>query len=96
MTARPDDRAPSVSTAETAYTAGKLLQIECRMIVADGRTIWVRASSSARHTPDGRSVIAGVVMDITESKTTLMKLGEQARQLARSSELLGQFIGIVR
>jgi len=77
----PDDRAPNVAKAESAYASGQATAIESRVLRGDGRTIWIRAASAVERDASGASVVEGVIQDITPQR-------EAEQQLRASREAL--------
>ena len=74
----PDDRDRVLTQEESAAAAGGHLAVEYRMRARDGRMLWVRDEGAVVPGTAGRSLLEGVLTDITERK-----LAEEA---LRSSE----------
>jgi len=85
----PDDL-PAVqdSLSNLIKTLGIDLTNECRMLKADGTTIWVRAKSSASSLPDGGITAVGISSDITESKNAELELQESKQRLSNIIDFL--------
>jgi PAS domain S-box-containing protein len=80
------DRQPSEAQAEAAYTRGGQLHLEARVVRGDGEVIWVRTSSNSERDAQGDPIVMGVLQDITESRSALLKLVEQADRLRESEQ----------
>ncbi len=69
---------------ETAYEdieRGEPCEIEYRLVGYDGRTRWVWDRMHPRRTDDGRLLVDGVVVDISDRKQTTEALADAQRQL---------------
>jgi two-component system, cell cycle sensor histidine kinase and response regulator CckA len=77
----PDDR-PIVSAAESAATAGSPFRAEYRMFRRDGKIIWINDTGSLVPGPDGRALLHGVLLDVTEQKQMEKRLAQAARMEA--------------
>lgn len=64
----PDDYARVSQTFNSQYAAGLPVQLDTRLVRADGREIWVRTASVLRIDDAGDPVRVGMLRDITESK----------------------------
>jgi two-component system sensor histidine kinase UhpB len=62
-----EDRGP-VFAAEDRLTAGERISIEYRMHARDGSVVWVRDESARVLDEHGRSLIEGLLTDVTERK----------------------------
>jgi diguanylate cyclase (GGDEF)-like protein len=76
----PDDRI-AYDAAYAALRHGKPAELEYRLVGADGRTRWVWDRMHPRLQPDGRMLVDGVVVDITDRKRTSDELAEARRRL---------------
>jgi PAS domain S-box-containing protein len=77
----PDDR-QIVSAAESAATAGSPFRAEYRMFRRDGKIIWINDTGSLVPGPDGRELLHGVLLDVTEQKQMEKRLAQAARMEA--------------
>jgi PAS domain S-box-containing protein len=62
-----DDRAGALATIAAATAAGRPRDLEYRLVRHDGSIVWVR-DVGRPSTDDGRSVVRGVLMDVSRSK----------------------------
>jgi diguanylate cyclase (GGDEF)-like protein/PAS domain S-box-containing protein len=76
----PDDRALYDAVWEP-LERGEASEIEYRLIGYDGRIRWVWDRMHPRRTADGRLLVDGIVVDITERRNTADALAEAQRQL---------------
>jgi diguanylate cyclase (GGDEF)-like protein len=76
----PDDRGPYDACYE-AIERGESFEMEYRLVGYDGRTRWVWDRMHPRRTDDGRLLVDGVVVDITDRKYANEALAEAQRQL---------------
>ncbi len=77
----PDDR-HIVLAAEAATEAGDPFRAEYRMFRRDGQLIWINDSGSLVPGPDGRSLLHGVLLDVTEQKQLQVHLSHSQRMEA--------------
>ena len=63
-----EDRPAWLAERAEAYRAGRAFSFDARIRRADGQERWVHLTSSRRSLADGRSLIDGVELDITERK----------------------------
>jgi two-component system, cell cycle sensor histidine kinase and response regulator CckA len=77
----PDDR-HIVLAAEAAAEAGNPFRAEYRMFRRDGQLIWINDSGSLVPGPDGRSLLHGVLLDVTEQKQLQVHLSHSQRMEA--------------
>ncbi len=75
-----DDRT-GYDTAYEAIDRGEACEIEYRLVGYDGRTRWVWDRMHPRETEDGRVLVDGVVVDVTERKQATEALADAQRQL---------------
>jgi PAS domain S-box-containing protein len=76
----PDDRAGYDATWEE-LERGEPFEIEYRLVGYDGRVRWVWDRMHPRRTEDGRLLVDGIVVDITERRNTADALADAQRQL---------------
>jgi PAS domain S-box len=82
-----EDREFAISFCATATARGEDHQFEYRMRKADGKYVWLKDIVSLVVVSDGRKLLRGVMLDITEQKETefALKQSEQRfRQLAEN------------
>jgi two-component system, cell cycle sensor histidine kinase and response regulator CckA len=77
----PDDR-QIVIDAEATAEAGNAFRAEYRMIRRDGKMIWINDSGSLVPGPDGRQLLHGVLIDVTEQKQLQVHLSQSQRMEA--------------
>jgi two-component system cell cycle sensor histidine kinase/response regulator CckA len=77
----PDDR-QIVSAAEEATLAGNAFRAEYRVFRHDGKMLWINDSGSLVPGPDGRQLLHGVLLDVTEQKHLQTRLAQTERMEA--------------
>lgn len=77
----PDDR-HTVAVAEEATLHGDPFRAEYRMQHRDGRVIWINDSGSLVHGQDGRQLLHGVLVDVTEQKQLQTRFAQTERMEA--------------
>ncbi len=76
----PHDQA-AYGTASDAIERGEPYEVEYRLVGYDGRTRWVWDRMHPRRTEDGRLLVDGVVVDITDRRQASEALADAQRQL---------------
>ncbi len=71
-----------VSAAEDATLAGNAFRAEYRMFRRDGKILWINDSGSLVPGPDGRQLLHGVLLDVTEQKQLQSHLSQSQRMEA--------------
>jgi PAS domain S-box-containing protein len=77
----PDDR-QTVADAEEATLSGNPFRAEYRMFRRDGNIVWINDSGTLVRGSDGRFLIHGVLVDVTEQKQLQSRLAQSARMEA--------------
>jgi len=77
----PEDR-HIVLDAEAVAEGGNPFRAEYRMFRRDGQLIWINDSGSLVPGPDGRSLLHGVLLDVTEQKQLQAHLSHSQRMEA--------------
>jgi two-component system cell cycle sensor histidine kinase/response regulator CckA len=77
----PEDR-HIVLAAEAVAEGGNPFRAEYRMFRRDGQLIWINDSGSLVPGPDGRSLLHGVLLDVTEQKQLQAHLSHSQRMEA--------------
>lgn len=77
----PEDR-ETVIVAEDASIRGLSFRAEYRMFRRDGKVIWINDSGSLVPGPEGRSLLHGVLIDVTEQKQLQSHLSHSQRMEA--------------
>jgi len=83
----PDDRA-LVASAEDAAIAGRAFRAQYRLLHREGRIVWVDDTASVMRDADGNSLLHGVLLDVTESKSLETEL-HQAQKMQAVGQLAG-------
>ena len=81
----PDDRA-LVASAEDAAIAGRAFRAQYRLLHREGRVVWVDDTASVMRDADGNSLLHGVLLDVTESKSLETEL-HQAQKMQAVGQL---------
>jgi len=71
-----------VSIAEDAALAGNSFRAEYRVLRRDGKMLWINDSGSLVPGPDGRRLLHGVLLDVTEQKQLQTRLAQTERMEA--------------
>lgn len=83
----PDDRGAAVAANERHISTGEPLNMDYRMITADGRTVWVRDQSDVVRAEDGTPLTSqGILLDITARKEAEEELQRSLQLLKKASE----------
>lgn len=77
----PEDR-ETVIAAEDATMRGLSFRAEYRMFRRDGKVVWINDSGSLVPGPNGRSLLHGVLLDVTEQKQLQSHLSHSQRMEA--------------
>lgn len=77
----PEDR-QMVAAAENSASAGNPFRAEYRMFHRSGKIVWINDSGSLVPGPDGRKLLHGVLLDVTEQKQMEKRLAQAARMEA--------------
>ena len=77
----PDDR-QTVAAAEEATLSGNPFRAEYRMLRRDGNIVWINDSGTLVRGSDGRFLIHGVLVDVTDQKQMQSRLAQSARMEA--------------
>jgi two-component system cell cycle sensor histidine kinase/response regulator CckA len=77
----PDDR-HTVAVAEEATLHGNPFRVEYRMYRRDGGVVWINDSGSLVRGQDGRQLLHGVLVDVTEQKQLQTRLAQTERMEA--------------
>jgi two-component system, cell cycle sensor histidine kinase and response regulator CckA len=71
-----------VSAAEDTTLSGSSFRAEYRMFRRDGKIVWINDSGSLVPGPDGRQLLHGVLLDVTEQKQLQSHLSQSQRMEA--------------
>lgn len=82
----PDDRAELMEKLSTAIVAGQDFQGQFRVQKSDGDYLWMLERARASTDENGKEVLLGVYIDVTEMVTLQHELEEQTRALSISEE----------
>ena len=77
----PEDH-QTVRTAEDATLSGNSFRAEYRIFRRDGQMLWINDSGSLVPGPDGRQLLHGVLLDVTEQKQLQTRLAQTERMEA--------------
>ena len=89
----PDDLpAAQKALAEGIRTLGKDKTAEYRLRKADGTTLWVRSKGSAHRQDDGRIIVFGTTIDITDLK----QAEEELKRTQSSMKIAMDLVKVVR
>jgi PAS domain S-box-containing protein len=80
----PDDRARTVEAKAEAVARREGRRLDYRMIAADGRVVWFRDILTVTVRRDGRSLLRGVKVDITELRRVEDALRESEERFRRA------------
>lgn len=64
----PEDRSRALEACTRAIALRRSCTLEYRMLRADGRAVWIRDLVSFATGPEGRDLLRGVMLDITEGR----------------------------
>ncbi len=77
----PDDREHAIASSSEALLQLRPLELEYRMMAADGREVWFRDVTSFIHVPGKATLQCGLMLDITERKKIEEALRRQQTEL---------------
>lgn len=81
MPVHPDDRAAWAASIEEAVAAGVDWHHHCRLLRKDGRTVWVRMSTTCTVVSPTRIVYTGLMADVTAEREDAERRCAEARRL---------------
>ncbi|MGB6876341.1 MAG: PAS domain S-box protein [Candidatus Acidiferrales bacterium] len=84
----PQDRARAMEAEEYSVKSGTNYDVEYRMFTRDGRLTWFRDRAIAVQESDGRTLMHGFMLDITErreAESALLKLSRQTNMILNSA-----------
>ena len=64
----PEDRKRALETCTQAIALRRSFTVEYRMLRADGGAVWIRDLVTLATGPDGRDLLRGVMVDLTENR----------------------------
>ena len=76
----PEDQPVIIKLVENCIQSDTPFDVELRIITAKGRQIWVRAKGEKR-VKDGKQLLGGSVLDVTERKLAEIELEKSANEL---------------
>ena len=82
----PQDR-PSVEVAMSAASNGEGIDLECRLLMPDGRTKYLHVIGKAERDDTGSIEVIGAVMDVTARKHTEVELRRSKAHLTDAQRL---------
>jgi PAS domain S-box-containing protein len=91
----PEDRGRTLAAIRTAVSEGKDQEIECRMLAADGREIWVRDRVTVVRSERGVETVLGLIVDVTERKRTEQALARLYQRAEDESKRKDEFLAIL-
>jgi PAS domain S-box-containing protein len=77
----PDDRERVIHQRELARVPGRSFETEFRMFTATDQVMWLRDNVTILRGEDGQISLQGVMVNVTELKTTVQALREEKRAL---------------
>ncbi|MGC1108006.1 MAG: PAS domain S-box protein [Candidatus Acidiferrales bacterium] len=84
----PQDRTRAMEAEEYSVKSGTNYDVEYRMFTRDGRLTWFRDRAIAVQESDGRTLMHGFMLDITErreAESALLKLSRQTNMILNSA-----------
>ncbi|MFZ0924190.1 MAG: PAS domain S-box protein [Candidatus Acidiferrales bacterium] len=84
----PQDRARAMEAEKYSVKSGTNYDVEYRMFTRDGRLTWFRDRAIAVQESDGRTLMHGFMLDITErreAESALLKLSRQTNMILNSA-----------
>jgi PAS domain S-box-containing protein len=88
----PEDRETAIASCIEAIERGGNNDFDYRMITSDNRTIWVRDIIGLVTEINGRRMIRGVLIDITERKRVEQELSINRELAERADRAKGEFL----
>ncbi|MBL9202334.1 MAG: PAS domain-containing protein [Opitutaceae bacterium] len=84
-----DDWGETRRAIRRAIFSGRDFQHEHRVVTADGRVVWLRASVAVQRMADGEVRLRGLAMDITAQKNAAEEMARMQRELVAASRQAG-------
>ena len=86
----PEDRSRALAACTRAIALRHSFTLEYRMLRADGGAVWIRDLVTLATGPDGRDLVRGVMVDITENREADEALKRRIATLEREVAALTQ------
>ncbi|HMJ04638.1 MAG TPA: response regulator [Chthoniobacterales bacterium] len=88
----PDDREKTIAASSGATTESRPVELEYRMVAADGRAVWFRDATSLIQVPGQNAVQRGFMIDISLRKQNEAALRRQQTELRVLFDLMPAMI----